>query len=271
MTIKHLILDHTWETGEPLLIGYLPAGFPDRDGFSEAVACGAEQGLACLEIGIPTPDPYLDGTIIREALSSVPYDEESLPYLIAESLREGSQAGIHSIAMLYNETLEAIGIPQFAAICEEANASAVLVPNITDQNRFILFEHLKGSSVEIVNFIGFDKNEEQIIDILQYTTGFIYLQAVKGSTGGTFTVTNEAKERIDTMKRLAGPYNLPVALGFGISTPETVVQAAEIGADAVIIGTAFVRAAAVGSGSLHEYLEQFSPYLKKKEEEAWSI
>lgn len=269
--MRHLILDHAWETGEPLLIGYLPAGFPDRQAFSEAVSCCAKQGLAFLEIGIPTPDPYLDGQVIREAMSQVSVTQEALPYLIAETLQETHQAGIHSIAMLYNETLEMIGIPQLAAICEEGHASAILVPNISDENRSILYEHLKDSSIEIINFIGFDKNDKQILDILQQTTGFIYLQAVEGSTGGTFKATEQAKQRLDAVKQLAAPFNLPVALGFGINSADKVAEAAEIGADAAIIGTAFVKAAAEGTENLLSYVEQFSPYLKKKEEEAWTI
>ena len=71
-----------------------------------------------------------------------------------------------------------------------------------------------------------------------------------------------AKERLNRVKALADPRNLPIALGFGISTLQDVNQAASIGADAVIIGTALVKAASSGESALSKYLNNFTRYLR---------
>ncbi len=262
--MKQLILDHTWTTGQPLLIGYLPAFYPDLQSYREALKCCAAQGLVFLEIGIPCDEPYLDGEVITEALKLVNVQQEKLLERVHDSIKEVSASGILGIVMLYNETLTDIGVKAFAETCKSAEAVAVLVPNITEDNRDLLFEQLKDSSVKIVSFVGFGKSEEEIVRILEHTTGFIYLQSIEGSTGGKFQATPEAKSRLDSVKRLADPYNLPVALGFGISTLEDAKEAAEIGADAVIIGTAFIKQTAAGIGNLETYLKSLSPYLKQE-------
>ncbi len=268
--MKNMILDHTWRTGQPLLIGYLPAFYPDIRSYKRVLECCAEQGLVFLEIGVPCNDPYLDGEVIKEAMAQVNVPSSERLTIVHDSITEVRASGIQGIVMLYDETLSEIGVKTFADTCKSAEAVAVLVPNITEKNRDLLYAQLKDSSVEIVSFVGFGKSDEEIIKIMEHTTGFIYLQSIEGSTGGKFKATPEAKRRLDSVKSLAGPFNLPVALGFGISTLEDAEEAAEIGADAVIIGTAFLKKTAAGIDHLENYLKSFSPYLKK-EEPAWSI
>jgi tryptophan synthase alpha chain len=262
--MRQSIIDHLQRTGMPLLIGYLPSFYPDRERYRAALTCCAEHGLISLEIGIPAKDPYLDGAVIRKALSQLAVPRELLPRLITDSVEAVAAEHIRSIVMLYDETLEVVGIPEFARSCIASQAAAVLVPNITEEHRELLHTSLQGSSVEIVSFIGFDKSEQQIAHILACTTGFVYLQSTEGSTGGQFTASETAKRRLDAVKHMAEVYHLPVALGFGISTAEDVQQAAAMGADAVIIGTAFVKAAASDLSSFSSYLNTFDPYLKKE-------
>ncbi|MCF7942243.1 MAG: tryptophan synthase subunit alpha [Spirochaetia bacterium] len=262
--MRELITDHLQRTGMPLLIGYLPSFYPDPERYRAALSCCAEHGLSSLEIGIPSRDPYLDGEVIRQALSQLAVPKDLLPKLITDSVEAVAAEHIRSIVMLYDETLEAVGIPEFARSCIASQAAAVLVPNITEAHRELLHSSLQGSSVEIVSFIGFDKSEEQIAHILACTTGFVYLQSTEGSTGGQFTASNAAKSRFEAVKRMAEVYDLPVALGFGISTAADVHQAAAMGADAVIIGTAFVKAAASDLSRFSSYLSTFDPYLKKE-------
>jgi tryptophan synthase alpha chain len=258
------ITNHKETTGGPLLIGYLPALYPDPAAYGNILQISANSGLRFMEIGIPCMDPYLDGDIIQKALKKVAVSTKYIPQLIADSAAAVHKANLGSIAMIYNETLDEIGIKMFADVCTRANIDAVLIPNISDDNRRLLFRTFEYSDVEIVSFIGYDTSEKDIEQIMKYTTGFVYLQSTKGSTGGQFVASKEAKKRLEGVKHIASSYQLAVALGFGISTYEDVQQAVSIGADVVIIGTALVKAADNDTAAYRSYLEGLKPFLNRR-------
>ena len=251
-------------TGQASLIGYMPALYPDTDRYHQILGIGAEEGLRFMEIGLPCRDPYLDGTVIREALKAVEARRPDFPGLIQAAGRSIERSGLKGIAMVYNERLEECGIDVFVDQCLKAGIHAVLVPNIIDRNRLLLYEQTTGTGIETVSFLSFNHNEKQIESILAQTTGFLYMQSTKGSTGGQFVPGEESRKKLGRIKDMAFEYRLPVALGFGINTPADAANAAEIGADAVIIGTAFVKAVQSGGEAFRRYLKGFSAFLKKE-------
>ena len=260
--MRNKIFDFIRKTGSSPLIGYLPALYPDSETYKTLLDQSFRMGLSFIEVGIPTEDPYLDGQIIQDALKKVFQSGLDSRELLIESGKAVCTAGIHGLAMLYNETLNTYGVDRLMADCLCCGLEAVLVPNVSPGNRAALYKASLATGVEVVNFIGYSQSEEEIEEIIQMTTGFVYFQSTEGSTGGQFSAGAEAEQRLQMVKAKAASRDLPVALGFGINTISDAETAVRIGAEGVIVGTSFLRAAQNGISSFTEYLEDFQPLLE---------
>ena len=251
------------EKGQAPLIGYLPALYPDKDKYKEIMELCFSMGLEFIEAGIPTENPYLDGQVIQKALAELISDTRGLQRFVQESGQIIHNSGMHGMAMLYNETLDYYGVDLLLEDCRTVGLEAVLVPNVSDKNREKLFKGSLITGVEIVNFIGIHNSDREIEEITALTTGFLYLQSTEGNTGGQFIGDTGVEKRLQNVKKKAESYNLPVALGFGINTPDDAELAAELGADAVIVGTSFLKAAQAGINTFAEYLAGYHPFLEE--------
>jgi xylulokinase len=249
----------------PSLIGYLPALYPDEQSYMRTLDACRQAGLRYLEIGIPTLDPYLDGKTIIEALGAVQNAHPDVEEVVRKAVLAVRSAGLVGILMLYYETVQQYGLVAFANLLIEVGADGVLVPNIPAQQRHELAALLAGSSVATVNFVRYETEEQEMQAIIADTTGFLYLQSMKGATGGQFVVDETLGKKVRTLRSLAHDAALPVALGFGISTPANAHKAAQTEADAIIVGTGLVVAAKRRPQELGEYLAQFGSYLKQQD------
>ncbi len=245
----------------PSLIGYLPALYPDPSDYQAILEAAAQAGLRYMEIGIPHEDPYLDGQAIKEALSSIQKSHPDLETLIRSALRAVRSANLTGILMLYYETAEAFGLERLTRVLTEENCDGVLIPNIPPSQRRELAGMLEGTEVGTVNFVRYETDTEEMREIIADTSGFLYLQSMNGSTGGTFKVDAALERKVETLQTLSRHEGLPVALGFGISSSSRARAASETKADAIIVGTGLVVAAQKGTQEVTRFLSEFSPYL----------
>ena len=260
--MKQEILSFKEREKHPPLIGYLPALYPDTAGYREMLGLCSRLGLRFIEVGIPCENPYLDGPVIQQALTAVLKSVPDPLRTMEASGRIVRSSGLRGVAMMYDETLETLGVDSMIDHRGATAFEAVLVPNVKEKNRRRLYDASLRTGMEIANFIGFHQGEEEVREIAAETTGFLYLQSAEGSTGGQFVGDSEMAERVRMVKEIAEPLGLPVALGFGINSPCDAEQAAAIGADAVIVGTAFLRVAQRGTDSLSVYLKNFSLHME---------
>jgi tryptophan synthase alpha chain len=251
--------------GNPPLVGYLPALYPNPTDYRTIVAHMASLGLVYLEIGIPCQDPYLDGPIIRTALSSIHKDHPDTLALIREVGALVDGCGIKAIAMAYNATLESAGIQAFVSSCVEGKIKGILIPDISENNRRELFFIAQASGIATVNFIPSGIERSQVESIIALTDGFLYLPSSQGSTGGQFDPTGTGSGRLRFVKELCRLKDLPVALGFGINTTVQAKQAVHMGAEAVIVGTALVKEAAKDPAAAVRFIQGFAPYLEDQD------
>jgi tryptophan synthase alpha chain len=250
--------------GNPPLIGYLPALYPNPEKYRIIVSGMAAQGLSFLEIGIPCPEPYLDGDIIRDALTKVDREYPDTLQVIRETGLLVKENGMSAIAMAYNATLESVTIKAFVKACLDGGVEGVLIPDITEKNRKELFMESQANGVVTVNFVPSGIDQKQIESIIADTNGFLYLPSSPGSTGGQFDPSGTGAGRIRFVKMLCSDKKLPVALGFGINTPIQAKQAASMGADAVIVGTALVKEATKNPETALHFLRGFFPFLEDR-------
>ena len=260
--MKESIIDFRARNGKPPLIGYLPALYPDTDIYGELLDTSLSLGLNFMESGIPSLNPYLDGKIIGRALSQLMNKNGDPLHYLRLSGRMMASKKIKGIAMLYNETLDEAGPEETVEECEKSCFRAILVPNIVRNNMKKIYSLCRDRDLEVVNFVSWNHSDEEMERILDLTSGFIYMQSTEGKTGGQIENDSRLRSRLEELKKKAERRKIPVCLGFGINRPADAVLAEEIGAEGIIVGTSFLKAAMEGRKNLEKYITGFSSYLE---------
>ena len=223
------------------LITYLMTGDPDlRRTDALALACEAG-GADILELGIPSSDPIADGPEIQEAGQRAlrggtrPSDVLSL----AASLRTRTE--IPLVVMTYLNPVLAWGVKAFAERNADAGVDGVIIPDLSTQISDELRDALDGSGVDHVRLVAPATPADRAEAIARASRGFLYVVARRGPTGTRSTLPEDLEERLAALHRVT---NLPLGVGFGVSTRDQVHALASWGADGIVVGSAIVRFAA---------------------------
>jgi tryptophan synthase alpha chain len=247
--------------GRAALIGYLPAGFPDPEVFQSVLSSLVTAGLQCVEIGIPTKNPVLDGQIISSALTRM--EERGLTFpramsLSGDALRLSKVAGI---CMIYRATLMEIGAENVLSDLRRQNFQGVLVPDLP-LDEWRPFAGLASDyAVKPIGFLSARMGNDEVGEVASYAEGFLYFQSYEGQTGNHLRIDSEIMDRLKRVKQIVGKRRLPVAVGFGIHSPEDARKLQQGGADGVIIGTALVEAVAESSKRAERFILEIARAL----------
>jgi tryptophan synthase alpha chain len=214
------------------------AGFPDRQTSLAVAAAYAESGADLVELGVPFSDPLADGPTIHAAATAALEAGATLATAL-ETCRSISER-LPVVLMIYANMVLAHGGPEeFAAMLAASGAAGAIVPDLPLGENAEVGAALAAEGLALVPLVAPTTTPERRRAICGPAEGFVYLVSTVGTTGERATVPAELAELAVATKRDAG--ETPVAVGFGISTPE---QAAEVGrfADGVIVGSRLVRA-----------------------------
>jgi tryptophan synthase alpha chain len=247
--------------GRAALMPYLMGGFPtlgDSIRIGEAYVDG---GADLIELGVPFSDPLADGPVIHAAGT--------------EALRAGATvAGVltvcHALSqrvpvvmMLYANLMYAQGPEAFARTLAEHGASGLIVPDLPLEESGELLAACDAAGIALVPLVAPTTPDARLAAIGARARGFLYTVSVTGTTGERAALSDAFGAVI---ARAKAHTDVPVALGFGIGAPEQAVQAAEAGADGVIVGSRLVRAAAEAddpAAAVRELVGGFSAALKR--------
>ena len=222
------------------LMPYLMGGFPDL-GASRAVgeAC-IDAGANLLELGVPFSDPLADGPVIHAAATDALAAGATLHGVlrVCESLAEQ----VPVVLMVYANAVLAGGDSAFVERAAAAGAAGLIVPDLPHDEATSLRETCDANGLALVPLAAPNTPPERLERIAADARGFVYTVSVAGTTGERSELPPELR---DTVQRVKDASEVPVAVGFGISTPEQARQVAEI-ADGVIVGSRVVRAAGEG-------------------------
>jgi tryptophan synthase alpha chain len=238
------LFDSGRNNGQAVLIGYLPAGFPDPEKFHSILFSLASAGLRCVEIGIPAKQPALDGRVISAALERVLEQGVTFEQALSVSGKALCRSDLTGVAMIYHATLLEVGVGKVLSGLHRHHFEAVLVPDLPPEQYTDFARRAAGAKLKPVGFVSAGMRDEQIERIASSAQGFLYLQAYEGSTGNRIRLDSQTVGRLKRVKELAGRRRLPVAVGFGIRTPEEARRLQKEGAEGIIVGTALVEAAA---------------------------
>ena len=220
------------------LMPFIMAGDPNIEITSEILLKLQEKGADLIELGIPYSDPLADGPIIQlsasRALKSGTTPIKVIKLL--ESLKGRLQIPI--ILFSYFNPLLSFGFEQFCKMASNAGVSGLIIPDLPLEEAYKFSEIVSNYYMDLILLVAPTTPFERMKTISQNTKGFTYLVSVTGVTGERSKMENRVENLITNLKETS---LTPVAVGFGISSPEHVNKVREWGADGVIIGSAFVK------------------------------
>jgi len=220
------------------LMPFIMAGDPNIEKTSEILLKLQENGADLIELGIPYSDPLADGPVIQVAASRAIRSGTTPSKVITllESLK--GKLNIPIILFSYLNPLLCIGFEQFCEMSAKAGVSGLIIPDLPLEEAYKFSKIVSKHSMDLILLVAPTTPFERMKQISNHTKGFTYLVSVTGVTGERNKMENRVEILIAKLKEVQ---NKPIAVGFGISTPEHVNKVREWGADGVIIGSAFVK------------------------------
>ncbi len=227
--------------GRAALMPYLMAGYPT---LAQSTAIGeacVRAGADLLELGVPYSDPLADGPVIHEAGTRALAAGASVAGVL--EVARALAPSVPVILMCYANMVYAPGVDAFVERLARTGACGLIVPDLPYEEAGEVFEACEARGLALVPLVAPTTPPERLRAIGERARGFLYTVSVVGTTGERAALQDSFAEVI---ARAKASTEVPVAVGFGISTPEHARQAAEAGADGVIVGTRLVRAAGEG-------------------------
>jgi tryptophan synthase alpha chain len=221
------------------LMPYLMGGFPDVDASRAIGLACADHGADLLEVGIPYSDPLADGPVIHfagtRALAS-----GATPHAVLGVAGDLADR-VPVVIMCYANLVYARGVERFVRELADRGVSGLIVPDLPLEEAPEFLEACDAAGVALVPLVAPTTPPSRLTEIGARARGFVYTVSVTGTTGERTGVSASLPEVLD---RVRAASEVPVAVGFGISTPADAAAAAGAGADGVIVGSRLVRAAA---------------------------
>ena len=223
--------------GEKALMPYVTVGHPTREATLEIVPALVEGGATMIELGIPFSDPLADGPTVQRSSYRALQNGVTLEYCI-ETARELRNRGVEVplIFMGYFNPVLRYGLARFVADCADAGVDGFIIPDLPPDESAELAELCRANGRDLIFMVAPTSRDQHIATIAARASGFIYCVSVTGVTGARDAVSEGLSAFLGRVRTLI---DLPLAVGFGISTPEHVRTVGAL-ADGVIVGSALV-------------------------------
>jgi tryptophan synthase alpha chain len=241
------------------LMPYMMGGFPDVATSRRIAEAYADGGADLVELGFPFSDPLADGPVIHAAGTAALRAGATTHDVLAVGRALADRLPV--VAMVYANLVMARGLERFADDLAAHAISGLIVPDLPLEESDAVRAACDGAGIALVPLVAPTTPDERMARIGANARGFVYAVSVTGTTGER---TAMADLFAAIVARAKASTELPVALGFGIGTPEQAREAADAGADGVIVGSRLVRAVAEAEGAgesvsaVHELVAQFA-------------
>ncbi len=222
---------------EKALILYLTAGDPQLSRTEELIVALDKAGADILEIGVPFSDPTADGPVIQEAAQRALRSGTNLTAILEMIARIRTTVTAPLVLFTYYNPVFAYGGERFTRDAAAAGVDGILVVDLPPEEAGELREFTDPRGLDFITLAAPTTDDRRLEKIVRNASGFIYYISVTGVTG---TKTPVAASVTPDIRRIRQWTDLPVAVGFGISTPAQVRSFARL-ADGVVIGSALVK------------------------------
>ena len=219
---------------EAAMVPFIVAGDPDLDSTRRLIVELAARGADLIELGVPFSDPMADGPANQRALARGLGAGASLAAILSMVSELRREAQIPLILFGYYNPILHYGVERLAADAAKAGIDALLVIDLPPEEAAELARPARANGLDMINLLAPTTPLERSRKIARNSSGFLYYVAIAGVTGARAQLPTDLKEHVDALRAVT---DLPVGVGFGISTPEQAGQVASF-ADAVVVGSA---------------------------------
>ena len=245
------------------LISYIMAGFPNEKATMSTIRGLVKGGVDIIELGFPFSDPLADGPVIQNA-STVSLEKGTKIekfFNIVKKIRKETE--IPLVLMTYTNILYNKGYSKFISEAKKAGIDGFILPDMSVEESN---EYLKAAknNADTIFLISPNTSKSRIQKISKASSGFLYLVAVFGTTG---VKTGIKKYTLDAIKQVKKQTKgkIPIGIGFGVSTPDDVKKYINAGADAVIVGSAYLKLIEkTPQNKIESKISAFTKTLKKQ-------
>lgn len=244
MTSVSSCLEALRDRGQCALIPFITAGDPNLQTTAQALQVLDRNGADLIELGIPYSDPLADGPVIQAAATRALQQGTRLEQVLEMLKTISPQLKAPIILFTYYNPILNRGIETFFQEIAAAGAKGLVVPDLPLEEVEGVLQAAQKAGIEVILLVAPTTPQTRIAAIAEQSQGFIYLVSVTGVTGMRSQIESRLQGLITDLKSVT---DKSIGVGFGISEPSQAHQVMEWGADAVIVGSAFVKRLAEGS------------------------
>ena len=232
--------DRARDDGRAAFIAYLTAGDPSADATVELAKALERAGADVLELGVPFSDPIADGPVLQRAAARAIASGTTLEKVFGIAQRIRRETDLALVLFTYVNPVHRMGVSRAARCAASAGFDGVLLTDLPPEEAPPLVAPFRRAGLDTVFLASPTSPPDRMRDAARLSSGFLYVVSRSGTTGARTDLPKDLRRTVERARRAAG--DLPIAIGFGISTPESARRAAELG-DAVVVGSALVAAA----------------------------
>jgi len=239
-------------------IPYIMAGDPDINRTRELIRILEDCGADIIELGVPFSDPLADGPTIQKAAQRALDEGVTLKKVIEFVAESRGSTQIPVILMTYYNPVFKYGEERFVLDASAAGVDGIIVPDLPPDEAGNLIRYAKKSGLDTIFLLAPTSTNDRILKVAKASTGFIYYVPITGITGSKLALDSSIEGHIARIRSVTAK---PVAVGFGISTPEEAADVSRF-ADGVIVGSAIVKRVEELDGELKSYLMSLRSAIK---------
>ncbi len=219
------------------LVAFITAGDPSLLITRKLIQSLEDSGVDIIELGVPFSDPMADGPVIQRASERALKKKVGLSQILelVKDVRQFSQIPI--LLMGYYNPLFCYGLKKFARDASAAGVDGVLVVDLPPEESGDLDKALQQQDMDLIYLLSPTSDDTRIRKIAERGRGFIYFVSITGVTGGQLQSEKDIRKTIAKIRKHS---KLPIAIGFGINSPETARQMSRL-ADGVVVGSSIVQ------------------------------
>ena len=242
---------------KPTLVAYVTCGDPDLATTREIILAAIEAGAGIIELGVPFSDPLADGPVIQRASERALKHGTSLEQVLklAAEIREHSQS-VGLIVFSYLNPILQMGMQKFCKVARHAGLDGALITDLPVEESAEYRREARKNDLATVFLAAPTSTEQRLKQIAEVSTGFVYAVSRTGVTGARQQMPEDASGLVKRLRRFT---RLPVAVGFGISTPKQFTSVGKY-AEAAVVGSAIVHTIEQNPGresaAVAEFIEQ---------------
>ena len=225
------------KAGKKALIPFITAGYPDISTTEKFIFLLERSGADLIELGVPFSDPMADGPVIQAASEHALRKGTTLKKILDLVKRVRKKTELPILLMGYYNPFFTFGLEKFADEAKKAGVDGVLVVDLPPEEAGALKAETDRTGLDLIFLLAPTSDATRIKRIAKNASGFIYYVSLTGVTGVRSQLDQDIRNQVVQIKKQS---NLPVGIGFGISTPEQAKRVAHW-ADAVVVGSAIIK------------------------------